>query len=525
MSLISEAFVLFSLVLLVLYFLVPGKYQWCVLLAFSCFFYLYAGARYSVFILITAVSAYACSLAVAKIQNKRATYLKENKASLTKEERAAYKQRKNKQCRTVMVLTLLLNVGILCVFKYSDFILQQLNAVIPNAPLPDSLHLIIPLGISFYTFQTVGYVLDVYWEKIEPQRNFAKLLLFVSFFPQVTQGPISAYSDLAPQLYEPHTFQYRNFSLGIQRMIWGFFKKMVIADVAAPLVRTAFDSFQTMNGNQVLLSAFLYSLQIYADFSGYMDIVCGLCQILGIHLTENFERPYFSKSVAEYWRRWHISLGTWFKTYIYYPVAFSGFSKKCSNLGIRFLGKTVGKTISASIALIVVWFCTGLWHGASWAYIAWGGLNGLAIILSMWLEPVFKRMKTACRINEKSWGWRAFATLRTFFLVTMIKVFPEVGGFRAGAGFWKHCFINWDLSLDMTLFYPIATRTQLVLLAVGAVLMFVTSLMQRKESVRQQIARWPVVLRYGIFVLLFFAIILYGVPAQNTGGGFIYAQF
>lgn len=525
MSLVSETFALFALVLVIAYFCIPGKYQWCCLLAFSCLFYLSGGLRYGLYILVTAVSAYFCAIAIGDMHKKTKAYLKENKAVLSKEERSDYKKRRNQRCKALMVAALLLNLGILCVFKYSDFVLDQLTGLFPGAGLPDSLNLVIPLGISFYTFQTVGYVVDVYWQKVEPQRNFGKLLLFVSFFPQITQGPISEYNQLAPQLYETHTFQYRNFSLGLQRMAWGFFKKMVIADRAAPLVRTAFSEYASMSGNNVLLGAFLYSLQIYADFSGYMDIVCGLCEILGIRLTENFERPYFSKSVAEYWRRWHMSLGTWFKTYIYYPVAVSGFAKKCSSLGTKAFGRTFGKTVGASVALIVVWFSTGLWHGASWGYIAWGGLNGLAIILALWMEPVFEKMKAACRINERSFVWRAFATARTFFLVTLIKVFPEVGGFRAGVEYWKHCFMNWSISLDASLYYPITSRKDLLILGCGAVLIFLTSLMQRKGSIRQQIAAWPVAVRYAIFIAMFFAIILLGIPTQNAGGGFLYAQF
>jgi len=308
-------------------------------------------------------------------------------------------------------------------------------------------------------------------------------------------------------------------------MAWGFFKKMVLADRAAPLVQTAFAQYGSMNGNQVLLGAFLYSLQIYADFSGYMDIVCGLCQILGIELTENFLRPYFSKSVAEYWRRWHISLGAWFKTYIYYPIAVSKLAKKATAAGTKAFGKTFGKTVGASLALVVVWFATGFWHGASWAYIIWGGINGLAIILSLWFEPVFDRLKAACRIHEQGFWWRAFATLRTFFIVTMIKVFPEVGSFSAGLGYWRHCFKNWDLTLGANLFYPIVSYKDLVILAAGALLLFGVSLLQRKGSLRAKIAKLPLPLRYGLYVAVFFAIILLGVPTQSQGGGFLYAQF
>ncbi len=526
MSIVSEYFLLFSLALVIGYFLVPKKFRWVCLLVFSCIFYCFGGAANAVYILVTALSAYICTRVIDNIKGKTKAYISENKKILSKEERSAYKKKRNGLCKTAMVITLLLNIGILCVFKYSDFVLRQVSSVLPGSGVPTSLGLIIPLGISFYTFQTVGYVVDVYWEKVTAEKNFAKLLLFVSFFPQITQGPISTYGDLAVQLYTPHSFSYRNFSFGAQRMLWGFFKKMVIADRAAPLVHTAFSEYSAMNGNNVLLGAFLYSLQIYADFSGYMDIVCGLCEILGIKLTENFDRPYFSKSIAEYWRRWHISLGAWFKTYIYYPVAMSGFAKKCSKLGKKTFGNTFGKTVAASVALVATWFATGLWHGASWAYIAWGGVNGLFIIFSLWMEPVYAKAKTALRINESCFAWRAFATLRTFFLVTLIKVFPEVGGFTHGVGFWKHCFVNWDISRDIkAMIYPILTYTDLVILLAGSLLIFVTSLMQRRMGVRERMVRWPAFVKYIIFAVMFFAVVYYGIPAQNGGGGFLYAQF
>lgn len=526
MSLISESFLIFMILLVIIYYFIPKRWQWICLLLFSIAFYAISGIKTMIFILITALSAYICAIYIGKIQANTKAYIKGNKDRLSKEERNLYKRKRNTSCKALMIITLLLNIGILCTFKYSIFFLEQFKFLFPQMGISTSYSLIIPLGISFYTFQTIGYVVDVYWEKVEPQKNFAKLLLFVSFFPQITQGPISEYNQLASQLYASHDFEYKNFSYGIQRMMWGFFKKMVIADRAAPLIQTAFSDFSSMPGNNVLFSAFLYSLQIYADFSGYMDIACGLCEILGIHLTENFNRPYFSKSVAEYWRRWHTSLGTWFKTYIYYPVAVSKLSMKLSSAGTSLFGKNIGKTVGASFALIIVWFTTGFWHGASWSYIAWGGINGLAIIATLWLEPLFNKGKRLCKINESSFLWRAFSTLRTFFIVTMIKVFPEVGSFKDGISYWKHCFLNWQLNLSeyKSLVYPIVSKEDFVLLFVGAFLIFVTSLIQRKTGIRDKISTYPKLIRFAIFVILFFAIIIYGIPMQN-GGGFLYEQF
>lgn len=525
MSLISESFILLVLLLIAVYYTIPKRFQWACLLVCSGVFYCFTSVKNAVYIVATALTVYACALAMDALHQNTKRFLKEKKQTLSREERSAYKKKQNRRCRLLLALTLVLNVGCLCLFKYSGFLLTQLDALFPNRGLPTSLGLIAPLGISFYTFQSIGYLVDVYWEKTEAQRNPAKMLLFVSFFPQITQGPISEYNQLAPQLFSEHRFRYENLSGGVQRMIWGFFKKMVIADHAAPIVKQAFLQHTTMNGNNVLLSAFLYSLWIYADFSGYMDIVCGLCKTLDLRLTENFDHPYFSKSVAEYWRRWHISLGAWFKTYLYYPIAVSRFSKKCSKTATKLFGSTFGKTTAASVALVAVWLTTGLWHGASWAYIAWGGLNGVFIILSLWLEPLFRRAKTALHVRENTFAWRAFATLRTFFLVTLIKVFPEVGGFSEGLSFWKHCFTNWKLSTSLgQMLYPIYTRADMLVLVGGALLLFVTSLISRKRSLGEVVARWPAAVKYLIFVVMFLAIFYLGVPAQS-GGGFLYAQF
>ncbi len=518
MSLISEPFALFVLVLLAAYFLVPKRWQWVCLLGFSCWFYLAAGVRAAGYILVTALSAYGAALWMEQIHSHRKAQLKAHKLDWSKEEKAAWKNAMTRRCRWVLSGVLGLNLGILCVFKYADFGLELVGA-------PVRLGLAAPLGISFYTFQTIGYLVEVYWEKVEAQKNFGKLLLFVSFFPQVSQGPISQYDQLAPQLFAEHRFSYRNFSFGAQRMLWGFFKKMVLADRAAPLVQAAFQGYAQMHGNHVLLGALLYSLQIYADFSGYMDIVCGLCQILGITLTENFDRPYFSRSVADYWRRWHISLGTWFKTYVYYPVAISGAAKKLAAWGSGRFGRKFGQTLGASVALVVTWLATGLWHGASWGYVAWGGMNGFLLILALWMEPVYEKAKAVCRIREEAPWWKAFAVLRTFFLVTFIKVFPEVGSFSDGVGFWRQCFTNWELSWGLELLQPIASQKDAWVLGLGVLSMLLVSLGKRRGSVRQQMVSWPAAVKYVLFLGLFFAVILLGVPAQNGEGGFLYAQF
>ncbi len=530
MNIISLSFLAFSALLLIAYFLVPKRFQWWLLLGFSLVFYVRCGWLAMLFLCITAASTWGAALWIQRHADAEKAYLKEHKAELSKEERTARKRQGSASRRRILTLCLLLNLGILCAFKYVHFLLAQANSIAGwfGGSVRDSIRWILPLGISFYTFQTVGYLCDVYWTKCRAEKNPFKVLLFTSFFPQITQGPISTWNDLAPGLFTPHKLDYHKFSFGAQRLIWGFFKKMVVANILSGYVSTAFANYPAYTGLAAFLAALCYSAQIYADFSGYMDIMCGLCEMLGIRLTENFERPYFSKSVAEYWRRWHISLGAWFKNYVYYPLAVSRWNQRLGKWSKQRIGKAVGSYLPATIALVIVWLATGLWHGASWAYIAWGGVNGIFIIFSMWMEKPYERCKKALHIRESAWLWRAFQTVRTFLLVTFIKVLPEVGTLKQGFGLWKRIFTEHTLPRSIPQLLPFAPYPREIAVVVfGIALMFVVSLLQRKESVRVRMERRiPYLLRLLIYAALFFLILYFGIPASGgSGEEFLYAQF
>ncbi len=313
-------------------------------------------------------------------------------------------------------------------------------------------------------------------------------------------------------------------------MVWGFVKKMLLANVLAHHVTDIFANYGQYSGVTALLGAFMYSVQIYADFSGYMDIMCGLCEIMGIRLTENFCRPYFSKSIAEYWRRWHISLGEWFKNYIYYPIGLSKWNRKLAKAARSKLGKRFGDTVPASVALVLVWLTTGLWHGASWAYIVWGLVNGLFIIASMWMEPVYDRLKKLCRIREDRWLWRAFQTVRTFVLVTFIKVLPEVGTLSQGLGLIGHIFTDHTLptSLGSLLPYLAGSSARKIdfILAIGTtLLLFIVSLLQRKGSVRARFQKIPMPVKVLVLNVTVIILVVFGVEASWGEEAFLYAQF
>lgn len=528
MSILSVPFLLLLTGLILLYFALPKRFQWWVLLAFSLAFYALGGLLSLPFLLLTALSVWGAALYIQRNAEAQKAYLKAHK-ELSKEEKNAYKTARKGKRRLVMLACLLLNIGILCAFKYVHFLLAQVNAVagLFGGEVNDTILWIVPLGVSFYTFQTVGYLCDVYWGKVEAEKNPAKVLLFTSFFPQITQGPISAWRDLSGELFTEHSLDYHNFSYGAQRLIWGFFKKMVVANVLAPYVQNVFANYPSYSALTTFLGALCYSAQIYADFSGYMDIMCGFCQILGIKLTENFDRPYFSKSIAEYWRRWHMSLGAWFKNYVYYPMAMAKWNQRLGKWAKQRLGRAFGDYLPATVALVATWLATGLWHGASWGYIAWGGLNGLFIIVSMWMEGPYAKWKKALHIREESRLWSLFQICRTFLLVTFIKVLPEVGSLREGLGLWKRIFTAHSIPHSLSELLPfVDTYRNLAAALFGVLLMFVVSLLQGKGSVRERMEKkLPYLLRVLVFVFLFFLILYFGVPASGGLGDFMYAEF
>lgn len=534
MSITSLSFITFIAIIFVLYYAIPKKFQWVLLLISSIIFYLAGGVQSALYVLITATSIYLATVGMQKLSNRQKEYIKANKETLTRDDKKQYKAKVKKKRKYIMLSALLINLGLLCFFKYFHFLLEQINVLLNLTGINginDTFKFIIPLGISFYTFQSVGYLLDVYWENVKAEKNYLKVLLFVSFFPQMTQGPISEFEQLSNELFTEHKFSYKNYSWGFQRMIWGFFKKMVIANQLNKYVMLVFSNYADYSGISVLIGAFLYSVQIYADFSGYMDIMCGFCETLGIHLTENFERPYFSKSVAEYWRRWHMSLGTWFKKYLYFPIGMSTWNRNLAKATRKHFSRHFASSFPATVALVIVWTATGLWHGANWAYVTWGLLNGLFIILSMWMEPLYVKFRKKLHLRDDMWSWRAFQTLRTFALITFIKVLPEVGTLSDGIGLWKQIFTNHDIPTSLTTLLPfmdisyILDKLNVMVIFLGVLSMFIMSLLQRKKPIREYFNKLPIVFRWLILAGILILIASFGVNSSFENGGFLYEQF
>lgn len=326
-------FLVFFVAVFLGYYIVPKKMQWLVLLVASIYFYLCASIKYVIFVLMATIITYLGALILDKLETKQSTYLKENKETLSKEGKKLYKAKIEKKKKIVITLTILGTLSMLLVMKYTGFVLENISAIVNRFGLDftgPAWNFILPLGISFYTFMSIGYAIDVYRGEYPAEENFLRYFLFVSYFPHILQGPMDKYNDLSKDLFEGKKFDYNQAVQGVYRIVVGLIKKMLVADKLAPIVGMVTTNLDQYFGMNILIAIIFYAIQLYADFSGYMDIAIGCSKILGIRIAENFDAPYFSKSIAEYWRRWHISLGAWFRDYVYYPILRGNLARKNS---------------------------------------------------------------------------------------------------------------------------------------------------------------------------------------------------
>lgn len=518
MTVTSVSFLLFTAVLLIVYYRVPGKLQWTVLLAASGGFYLWAGAEYLGFLLFTILTTYGCTMWMARNNTRREARL----AQLPQAEKRACRAAVKGKNRAILALCLSSNFAAL--FLCKACLTEPLRTMVSGSRV-SFLSLGLPLGISFYMFQSMGYVTDVYRETVKAERNPGKLALFTAYFPQLVQGPISRFSQLAPQLLRPHRFDGKQVSFGLQRMLWGYFKKLVIADRIA--VAVAALKAPEYTGAAFLVLSVFYAVQIYADFTGGMDIALGLSQALGIGLPENFTRPFFSKNIAVYWRRWHITLGTWMKDYVFYPLSVSAPLRKLSRSARRKFG-SFGKRLPVYIASAVTWSVTGIWHGLTPNFLVWGLLNCLVIAMSEELTPLYARFHNRFSFKEKRWyGW--FEVLRTFLLMNLIRtcdLFPSVMEYFRRTGSLLTAFhphILWD----GTLMQLGLSGLDYGILAAGITLMFTVSLVQEKKGcIRELLWQGGPMLRYALTFALLLTVLLmgnYGIGYQASN--FLYNQF
>jgi len=522
MQFTSVSFLLFAAAILLGNYLLPKKARWVWLLCGSMFFYLLAGVEYLAFIVLTVASTYLAGALMDKNLSKQEQYLAENKATLSREEKKEYKAKVKGKNRIIMIVCLVINFGVLGLCKF--LLAEPFRSMANGTPL-SFLTLGLPLGISFYMFQSMGYAVDVYRQTSPAERNPLKLALFVSFFPQLIQGPISKFGQLAPQLYSPKKFDGKQLSFGLQRMLWGYFKKLVIADRIAAAVIALRGPEHT--GVSFFILTVFYAIQIYGDFTGGIDVTVGLAQTLGIKLPENFIRPYFSKNIAEYWRRWHISLGEWMKDYIFYPISVSQPMLKLSKTARKRMGN-FGKRLPVYVASIATWLVTGIWHGLTPNFALWGMLNCFFIVLSEECSGLYEKFHGRFHLKEKKW-YGGFEILRMFVLMNLIRIvdlFPNVGIYFSKIGSLFTTF-NFHILWDGTMMKLGLSPLDYIILAGAIVVVFTVSLIQEKKgSVRELLWQKNPVLRYAlIFALLIVVLLMGSYGVGYNASAFIYTGF
>lgn len=532
MTVVSFSFLVFFALLMLLYFVFPHKIQWFVLLIFSYVFYYSVSGRLPIYIFITTVITYLAANFINKIKKDTDKKISENE-SITKDEKKVLRSSSDKKRKAVLIIAICLNIGLLAIFKYVNPFLQafsKFSADFGVAVSATKINLILPLGISFYTFQSIGYLVDVYRKKTAPEKNFFKTALFVSYFSQIIEGPIGRFDKLAPQLFAQHKFSFERFKKSVFLVLWGFFKKLVIADNLAPMITDVKLNYNAYDGFQVLLTMFLFGIQLYADFSGYMDIVTGFSSILGIEIEKNFNRPYFSKTVTEFWRKWHISLCSWFRDYLFYPIFMS---KKMMNLAKRLRTKghkTAAKNIPTYIAMIVVWFLTGLWHAANWPQVLWGLCNGLIMISALQFKPAYDKINKKLHIKTNSFPWTVFRIIRTYLLMTLLNFISEFATLRDALNCIARMFSGIiPSSVSVSYFFPKIIDSGIFVVAftlLACLLLFAHSLYEEKHgSVIKKVCSKNFVIQLTVFIVILFYIVLFSDASNNAAGGFMYAQF
>ena len=528
MSVVSFSFLAFLFIAVIVYYIVPKKLQWPVLLVSSIVFYAYTGIDNLIFVGVSIIIAYVFSNLMQINLDEQEKLI----AGLEKREARQIKVRLKRKRKALLSICLVLIIGILAFLKYYNFAVENINRVLGLMSLSDlpGLEMAVPMGISFYTFMMISYLVDIYNGKIRCESNFLKYAAYVLYFPHVTQGPISRYGELAPQIFSQHKFDFDAVTRGIWLMIWGFFKKLVIADRLSIFVNAVFDGYKELTGIIFLFAGIAYSIQIYCDFSGCMDIVRGASECFGIKLAKNFERPYFSKTLPEFWRRWHMSLGSFFKDYVFYPISTSKLFLKANKGGRRVFGQNAGRIIASCIPIMAVWFLTGLWHGAKWTYIAWGLFHGILICLSTAFEKPIERLTQRLHIKRDCISWSIFRMLRTFLICVIGRIIFMAHGLRAAFSILKGMFTEADVYFSIFDF-GLSEREWLVAAAACIVLLCVSiaqEIMGKKENpitIRQWLSKQNLWFRWALLLMGIFSIVIFGVYGTGAGKSFIYEQF
>jgi alginate O-acetyltransferase complex protein AlgI len=485
MSFDSIQFLVFFPIVIALYFIIPFKKRWILLLIASYYFYMCWRVDYIILIMISTIIDYICSNQMSKIN---------------------LKQKRKKW----LIISLISNLGILFGFKYFNFFSEEIQILFNHYNIfyeVPFFNVLLPVGISFYTFQTLSYTIDVYNNKTPAQKHLGVFAVYVSFFPQLVAGPIERSNHLLPQFFKEHKFSYDRVKSGLQKMLWGFFKKLVIANNLAILVNGVYNNVDNYTGAALLVATIFFTFQIYCDFSGYSDIAIGTARVMGFELRENFKRPYFSKSIQEFWQRWHITLSSWFKDYLYIPLG----------------GNRVVKW-KWYYNIIITFLLSGLWHGAEWTFIIWGALHGTYLVFSITLNSPKKYLSKLIKEYSPKLN-NIFDVTITFILVAFAWIF-----FRAN-NLDDALYVIKNMLTDLNEYNNIGMQfrglgiylSDLIKCVILIFFVIGYSLYERSDDVWKKLQSKPIWIRWSLYYLMLFGILF--LAPHSTINNFIYFQF
>jgi D-alanyl-lipoteichoic acid acyltransferase DltB (MBOAT superfamily) len=493
----------FIAVTFMMYFIIPINWRWVVLLISSILFYGYAGIEKIPFVLAVCLIAYITTRIIEKIYESN--------------------NPDRKKAKRILILAVVVIVVMLMYSKVGRALYGMIDDIFN---FDFDLNFIVPLGISYYTFSIIGYMADVYWKKDKAEHNYFKLLLYMIYFPHILQGPIARHKKLSSQLIEGHRFDYKNMCYGLQRVVWGYFKKLVIADRLALLTSEVFGNYQQYEGLYFVVAVICAAIELYCDFSGCMDIALGISEALSVNLDENFNHPFYSKTASEFWRRWHITLGTWFKDYIYMPMVINPHLIKLSQKTGKIFGKRFGKSMMTVIPLAIVWILTGLWHSTGLSYVVWGCYWGIIIIVSTVFAPEFKKISEKLNINTESQYWQAFQIVRTFVLFLISRLITVPNDLTVTVFIIKKIFNSFNIwrLFDQSIYNMGLDLQDFWVGAVAIILLWkVSSLQEKGVCIRDKIASCPIVIRWTIYYAGILAILIFGI--YGSGITFTYMQY
>lgn len=483
----SVHFLFFFIVVTVLYFTLPHKYRWLLLLSSSCYFYMAFIPIYILILGFTIVIDYFAGI-----------YL----------EKAAPKNKK-----LWLIGSILANVGVLAVFKYYNFINFNIGALLSQAgydnPMP-YLSILLPIGLSFHTFQAMSYTIEVYRGHQKAERNFGIYALYVMFYPQLVAGPIERPQNLLHQFYEKHDFDYARVTHGLKLMAWGLFKKVVIADRLASMVDVVYNNPTEYHGLALMMATVFFSFQIYCDFSGYSDMAIGAAEVMGFKLMKNFDRPYASQSIQEFWKRWHISLSTWFKDYLYISLG--------------------GNRVSVPrwyFNLFIVFLVSGLWHGASWTFVIWGALHGFYLIFGLATQNIRQRISHVLRLDTYPYVHTMLQRVTTFALVTFAWVFFRANSLSDALYIIQYSFTGlytdvYHLLNRIPLDLNMGSQRKIMIALASIVFLEIIQKYQEKHKLSDWLSSQPSYIRFGLYYAFIIVLIFLG---NNASKQFIYFQF